>query len=74
MNYLPTYTVKDLGSTYEVELDDEIVSGLWEGDKDVLDDKDEDDLQIIYELADRERREQGEQHCVDNHLLDGDVV
>ena len=39
-----SYKIKDFGETFEVEIDDGFISGLWKDGKDVMDDQDEDYL------------------------------
>ena len=63
----PNYTVKDLGETYIVEIDDDLVSAVFHRGRDVTDDQDDDDLDRLYWLAIRERDSQIDQMYVDHY-------
>ena len=55
-----SYKIKDFGETFEVEIDDGFISGLWKDGKAVMDDQAEDYLDRLYWLAVQEAREQAE--------------
>jgi hypothetical protein len=67
MSYRPTYEVEDLGETYIVEIDDDLVSAVFHKGKDVTDDQDDADLDRLYWLAIQERDAQIDQMYVDYH-------
>jgi len=53
-------SIKDFGETFEVEIDDGFISGLWKDGKDVMDDQDEDYLDRLYWLAVQDAKERDE--------------
>jgi len=57
-----TYTVKDLGTSYEVavDLDERLLEGVWKDGEDVWDTLEEDDRHRLLEMALQEAREQAE--------------
>ena len=59
---IPTYTVKDLGASYEVavDLDECLLEGVWQDGEDVWDELEEEDRHRLCEMALQEAREQAE--------------
>ena len=71
---IPTYTVKDLGTSYEVavDLDECLLEGVWKDGEDVWDTLEEDDRHRLLEMALQEAKEQAQECWVQNRLLDDD--
>ena len=59
---IPTYTVKDLGASYEVavDLDECLLEGVWQDGEDVWDALEEEDRHRLCEMALQEAKEQAE--------------
>ena len=71
---IPTYTVKDLGASYEVavDLDECLLEGVWQDGEDVWDELEEEDRHRLCEMALQEAKEQAQECWVQNRLLDDD--
>jgi hypothetical protein len=69
---IPTYTVKDLGTSYEVavDLDERLLEGVWKDGEDVWDTLEEDDRHRLLEMALQEANEQAQECWIQNRLLD----
>ena len=65
-----SYKIKDFGETFEVEIDDGFISGLWKDGKDVMDDQDEDYLDHLYWLAVQEARDRYEEDRAESRFED----
>jgi len=59
---IPTYTVKDLGTSYEVavDLDECLLEGVWQDGEDVWDTLEEEDRHRLCEMALQEAKEQAQ--------------
>ena len=59
---IPTYTVKDLGTSYEVavDLNECLLEGVWQDGEDVWDTLEEEDRHRLCEMALQEAKEQAE--------------
>ena len=74
MNHWPTYTVRDLGESYDVSVDFEesLLVAVEQDGEDVWDSLDQADRDRLCEMALQEAREQAEETWVQNRLLDDD--
>ena len=74
MNHWPTYTVRDLGESYDVSVDFEesLLVAVEQDGEDVWDSLDQADRDRLCEMALQEAREQAEENWVQNRLLDDD--
>ena len=59
---IPTYTVKDLGTSYEVavDLNECLLEGVWQDGEDVWDTLEEEDRHRLCEMALQEAKEQAQ--------------
>ena len=59
---IPTYTVKDLGTSYEVavDLDERLLEGVWKDGEDIWEELEEEDRHRLCEMALQEAKEQAE--------------
>ena len=59
---IPTYTVKDLGTSYEVavDLDERLIEGVWKDGEDIWEELEEEDRHRLCEMALQEAKEQAE--------------
>ena len=69
---IPTYTVKDLGTSYEVavDLDERLLEGVWKDGEDVWEELEQEDRHRLLEMALQEANEQAQECWIQNRLLD----
>ena len=74
MNYLPTYEVKDLGTSYEVavDLEESKLLKIEQDGEDVWNKLEKEDRERLLEMALKEAKEQAQECWVQNRLLDDD--